>query len=342
MAAGSAQRVFQDAPAVRNRSPLIVGITGASSSGKTYSALRLATGIQKAVGGEIYGIDTEANRMLHYADYFKFRHVPFPPPHGPRDYIAAIDHCVSKGARIIVIDSMTHEHDGEGGVLDQIEQYLEEKAGADWSKRQALQMVAQVRPKQDRKALNRRIVQLGDVVFILCYRAEQKIKPLKRGEKNPVDGSREPIDLGWQPTTTSKLPYDMTARFLLTPGSEGVPTLLPPNPAEQQLIKAPRQFKDWFKAGEPLSEDMGERMARWAMGEKPANTSPPLPGGAPTTSTDPGPCPSAAAYDLCSEAAEFEQLEQRRSAYWKAMPPSSEKQSIKSARDAAAARLGIA
>ena len=111
-------RKFDDAPAVRKATPMLFGLIGPSGSGKTYSALRLATGMQRVSGGEIFMIDTEGNRGLHYADQFKYRHVPFHPPFSPLDYIAAIEHCVAQGATTIIVDSMSHEHTGQGGVLE--------------------------------------------------------------------------------------------------------------------------------------------------------------------------------------------------------------------------------
>jgi ABC-type oligopeptide transport system ATPase subunit len=105
------ERKFDDTPAVRRAVPLHLGLVGPSGSGKTYSALRLATGIQSIYGGDIFGIDSEANRMLHYADKFKFRHVPFAAPFDPLSYLAAVEHCVKKGAKTIIIDSASHLHE---------------------------------------------------------------------------------------------------------------------------------------------------------------------------------------------------------------------------------------
>jgi hypothetical protein len=330
VATGNSRRQFLDAPAVRSWSPLIVGITGAQSAGKTYSALRLATGIQRVIGGEIYFADTEAGRGLHYAEYFKFRHIPFEPPHGPEDYEALIDHVAGKvgaGRGVCLLDSMSHEHDGDGGVLEQIEDFLQEKCGDDWGKRQSMNFVAQVRPKRARKQLNRRIVALGrNLVFILCYRAEEKIKPRKKGDArgDGKERSNEPELLGWQPITTSKLPFDMTVRFLLTPGCDGVPLLMPPNPAERLLIKNPRQFREWFVEGEPLSEEMGERMARWAMGEK----------------VEPQSSPTAADYQNC-DGATYKRLEERRKKYWNSVPAEARPE-IEAAKKAAFDRLAAA
>src|SRR5262245_51755715 len=114
----SEPRRFEYTSAVRKAVPLLIGINSPSGGGKTFSALRLATGIQRVVGGDIAGIDTEANRMLHYTDKFKFNHVPFGPPFSPMDYLAVLEFVVSKGARTIVIDSGSHLHDGPGGILE--------------------------------------------------------------------------------------------------------------------------------------------------------------------------------------------------------------------------------
>jgi ABC-type sulfate/molybdate transport systems ATPase subunit len=44
-------RKFEFVPAVRASVPLLVGLYGPSGGGKTFSALRLATGIQEVTGG---------------------------------------------------------------------------------------------------------------------------------------------------------------------------------------------------------------------------------------------------------------------------------------------------
>ncbi len=53
---------FEDKPAVLEKVPLLVGLFDPSGRGKTYSALRLARGIQHVNGGEIFLVDTEAKR----------------------------------------------------------------------------------------------------------------------------------------------------------------------------------------------------------------------------------------------------------------------------------------
>src|SRR6185369_14815084 len=157
-----------------------VGLMGPSGGGKTYSALRLASGIQRVSGGEIFVIDTEARRALHYADVFSFRHVVFGAPFGPLDYLAAIKYCVDKGAGVIVIDSMSHEHEGPGGVLEMHESETKRLAAAWRMSIEKAQMAGWAKPKQDRRKLINGILQMP-VNVISCFRAKQKLK-IRRGE----------------------------------------------------------------------------------------------------------------------------------------------------------------
>lgn len=310
-------RTFHDAPAVRSQVPLLLGLVGASSSGKTFSALRLAAGMQRVIGGDVFFIDTEARRAAHYADRFRFRHVEFNPPFGPLDYLAAIEHCVSKGAKILVVDSMTHEHAGPGGVMDQSEAFLESKCGDDWKARERMQMLSFVKPKQQRKKLNAAIVQMG-INAIFCYRAQEKIKPVRGGE---------PLKLGWQPETTSPLHYDMTARFLLPPGSDGYPSFLPETDTEKLMVKLPDQFRELLKGKVQLSEDIGEQLARWAAGSA-----------APAGDAGPSIAVLLTGYESCGTQEAFAALESERSKLWPKIK-AGEKAKLKAASEAASKRL---
>ena len=88
-------RTFDYSPAAISTLPLLLGLGGPTGSGKTFSALRLATGMQRVTPGDIALIDTEARRATAYAKHFKFMHLDFAPPFGPLDYLDAIEHAVS-------------------------------------------------------------------------------------------------------------------------------------------------------------------------------------------------------------------------------------------------------
>lgn len=250
------ERIFVDAPAVRERVPLLVGLVGPSGSGKTFSALRLATGVQKVDGGEVFFIDTEARRALHYAQLFKFRHVEFNAPFGPLDYLVAIDHCVAQGAKVIVVDSMSHEHEGPGGVLEMHEQETARLVQQWRSTPDKVKFSAWIRPKAERRRLLNSIVQ-RNVHFIFCFRAKEKLKILP---------GKDPIHLGWQAIAGDEFIYEMTMALYLPPGGKGKPDLAPQEIGEKALLKIPVQFREMVTNRE-LDEALGTALARWAEGD---------------------------------------------------------------------------
>lgn len=254
-------RQFHDEPATPGRRPLLLGLVAPSGGGKTYSALRLATGITRLTGGDIFFIDTESNRALHYAEQFQFRHVPFTAPFGPLDYKAAIEHCMAKKPGCIIVDSMTHEHTGEGGILDQSEKQLDKWCGDDEGARKRNFQRSWIKPKSERRKLIDFIVHCGaETAFIFCFRAKESIDI---GDKDKFGNPRQK---GYQPETTSPLQYEMAGQFLLEPGSDGSPTLRSDRKEEAAMIKMPSQFRDWFKPGMQLTEEIGERFGRWMVG----------------------------------------------------------------------------
>ena len=146
-------RQFNVSPAKRQAVNLIIGLVGPSSSGKTYTALELASGIQSVSGGDIDFIDTEHGRGLFYADNFKFNHIPFSAPFASLDYLEAMTQSAKRGAKVIIVDSCSHEHDGEGGMVDYQDQELTRMAGTDYAKRERMQMLAWAKPKKARRTL---------------------------------------------------------------------------------------------------------------------------------------------------------------------------------------------
>ena len=247
-------RVFNAVPAVRESVPLLVGLTGPSGGGKTFSALRLATGIQTVTGGDIYCVDTEARRMLHYADQFKFRHVQFDAPFGSLDYLAAIRYCAGQGAKVIVVDSMSHEHEGPGGLLDfQAREF--ERMGS----RESVKMLAWQKPKAARQALLNGILQIP-ANFVFCFRAKEKIKMSNVGGKTQI------VPQGFMPIAGEEFVFEMTVNCLLLPHANGVPTWQSDEPGERMMMKLPEQFRDVFREPRPLDEDTGRQLATWAAG----------------------------------------------------------------------------
>jgi hypothetical protein len=260
---------FTISQAARGALPLFVGLAGCSGSGKTFSALRLATGIKSVVGGEIGVIDTEANRALHYTDQFKFLHLPFAPPFAPDDYWEAIQVCIKAGCKTVVIDSMSHEHEGPGGVLEMHEEEVKRIAAAWRCPLETAQFPAWAEPKAQRRRLVNNILQV-QVNLVVCFRAKRKVKMVKNDR-----GKNVPTDQGWMPIAGEEYFYELSAMGVLPPGSNGVPDWLTQDPGSETITKRPIQFQEILKPGAQLSEEMGAAMARWSSGAKTAPKSEP-------------------------------------------------------------------
>jgi len=102
--------------AERKQAKMRLGISGPSGSGKTYSALLLASGMAK--WNKIALIDTENGSGELYADLGNYNVITLTAPFSPLRYVEAIKACEDADMEVIIIDSATHEWDGEGGCLD--------------------------------------------------------------------------------------------------------------------------------------------------------------------------------------------------------------------------------
>ena len=101
--------------AVKSQAKLRLGLDGPAGSGKTFTALVAASAI--ANGGKIAVIDTERSSASLYADLFNFDVMCLDTFH-PQKYIDGIHEAEKAGYAVIVIDSLSHAWEGEGGVLD--------------------------------------------------------------------------------------------------------------------------------------------------------------------------------------------------------------------------------
>lgn len=110
---------FEVRPATRKSTRLLIGLYGESGSGKTKSALLLARGIA-GPSGKVVVIDTEAGRAEFFADEIPggYEAIPFASPFSPSRYVDAISTAENQGADVIIVDSASHEWEGQGGVLD--------------------------------------------------------------------------------------------------------------------------------------------------------------------------------------------------------------------------------
>lgn len=111
--------------ATRKKAKLRLALAGPSGSGKTLSALMIAGGMTDGDWSRVALIDTEHERARFYADRSEwdigeFLYQPLLAPYKSQKYI---DYATAGAAAVgedgvLIVDSLSHAWEGEGGVLE--------------------------------------------------------------------------------------------------------------------------------------------------------------------------------------------------------------------------------
>jgi len=102
--------------ASRKNAKIKMALQGPSGSGKTYGALLLAFGLCND-WSKIAVIDTENHSSELYAHLGNYQVLHVEAPFSPERYIEAIKICEQADIEVIIIDSISHEWEGIGGIL---------------------------------------------------------------------------------------------------------------------------------------------------------------------------------------------------------------------------------
>lgn len=234
---------FELKPAVKEAIPALIGLWGKSGSGKTYSALLLARGM---VGpkGKIAFIDTENGRAKFYAGVAGgWQHLDLQPPFTPEKYSAAFKFCEDQGAKVIVVDSMSHVWEGEGGVLDQ--------ADANTNKGLAKYKPGKTAHKRMTNKLTR-----SAIPVIFCIRAKDAVKQIGSGNDMKI------VSLGWQPIAEKNFVFEMTVDLHMV--GDGHYDL-------ETSKNVPEDLRSVIKPGGTVNEEMGRGIAAWAGSGQPVD-----------------------------------------------------------------------
>lgn len=226
----------------------LIGLYGKSGGGKTHSALLLARGI---VGpeGNIVLIDTENKRGHIFSDLVPggYKVLDMVPPFSPERYIEALEAC-SK-ADIVVIDSMTHEWSGEGGILD-----MQVAAFKNMGSKESCRMMSWIKPKMAHKKMVAQILRMP-MAIICCLRGEEKTHSVKdpKTNKNVVV-----TDEFCSPLFDSRFIFEMLINGEVMSDGNGEGGYLRLEKVTHRDLRTCLPAK-----GEQISIEHGEAMAKW-------------------------------------------------------------------------------
>lgn len=270
MNAPSPKRSFAGQRAVRGEDTLQIGLMGPPGGGKTWSALELAVGMQRVRGGEIVLIETEGKRSLKLADFFNFIRVPMEAPFNPLAFMEAILEWQATKPACIIVDSLSDEHEGTGGMLEMHDAIVEQsvqRARArndrrpDWEIAEAAGQSAWIKPKAERLKLILAMDRFT-VPIIYTFRAREKVKPMKNDK-----GKMAPTKVGYQPIAPIEIVHKLDLTCLLPPNARGVPVWKSSTATEDFFIKLPEYLIPYIREGKSIDADMGEGFAKWMKGD---------------------------------------------------------------------------
>jgi hypothetical protein len=117
--------VIEEAALVQGKAK--IAFVGPTGSGKTYTSLITA----HELGEKILIIDTENRTSSKYAKVlpFPYHMISLTPPYAIDKYIRALEFAAQKGYDVVIVDSLSHAWQGEGGALEEAEQKSKELQG---------------------------------------------------------------------------------------------------------------------------------------------------------------------------------------------------------------------
>lgn len=229
-------------PATREGVKPLIALYSESGCGKTFGALLLARGIA-GPGGKIGMIDTESGRGRYYADIIPggYHVGDLEEPFHPKAYIDAIISAEGAGLDVLIIDSMSHEWEGIGGVC--------EMAGDSETRTGKAGLHNWKGPKLEHQRLVQRLLRTK-LAVICCIRAKHKSRQTKddRGKTVIVK------DDFTSPVQAEDFIFEMTAHA----------EILPDHTIHLTKCSHPDLRMCFPENGkEPLSIKHGEAIARW-------------------------------------------------------------------------------
>jgi hypothetical protein len=216
--------------ATKSKAKLRLGLAGTSGSGKTYSALIMASGMTP--WNKVCIIDTENGSADLYSKLGEYNVITLTAPFSPEHYMEAIKVAEDADMEVIIIDSITHEWDGAGGIL-QIHEQMGGNSFTAWGK---------LTPRHN--AFIQAILQ-SPAHIITTVRRKQDYS------METVDGKTKVMKQGLKEITREGFEYELTLSFSL---------------AQNHLATASKDRTGLFmdKPEFVVSKETGKQLKKWA------------------------------------------------------------------------------
>jgi AAA domain len=222
-----------------------IAVTGPSGSGKTYSALAWAT--ELADGGKIAVIDTERDSAKLYADRFDFDTLSMSAPYHPDRLVEVLKAAEDEGYAVVVIDSLTHFYNGQGGLLEIVDLAGAKANGngfAGWKVATPIQQ----------RMVDTMLSFNGHIISTMRSKTEYTLEKDDRGRTAPRKVGMAPIQRdGIEYEFTLVVEMDTDHRTII--GKTRCEALADKVFASNKGTEAAGIFNNWLKSGDPVISD---------------------------------------------------------------------------------------
>ena len=224
----------------RQKSKLRMALTGVSGSGKTLGALYIGFGIT-GDWSKIALIDTEHQRGRLYAERSdlstgKFKYAVFEPPYSPQRY----KQLVADGAElvgpdgVVIIDSLSHGWNNEGGILELKDKIASEKGKNSYT--------AWNEAGQEQSKLINSIFAVN--CHTICTMRSKMEYVLEENER----GKMEPRQVGLAPIQRDETQYEFDTVLDI---------------ARSHIATASKDVTFLDRFGEIITPELGQRLKAW-------------------------------------------------------------------------------
>lgn len=217
-----------------------IALDGPTGAGKTWTALE--SGL--VLGKRIVMIDTERGSGALYSDHFDFDYYRFDPPYDPAKLVDVLKAAEAEGYEVVIVDSLSHFWEGEGGTLDIVDAAAGRAQGnsfAGW--------------KVGTPALRHLVDTIlgidAHVIVTMRSKMEYVLETNDRGKQVPRKVGMAPVmRAGIEFEFTLVGDMDLEHRMVISKSRCSVlaDQVIQPHRAREMA----ETFKSWLEAGEPL------------------------------------------------------------------------------------------
>lgn len=187
--------------AEKKKAKLRLALTGVSGAGKTYSALMMA----QQLGKRVAVIDSERGSASLYADRFEFDAQDL-TLHSVDMYRRAIKEAASAGYDVLVVDSLSHEWAGRGGVMETVDEKM---------KTERSKFAAWNGPSQQHNTLiDDLLMYPGHVIVTMRSKQEYVLEETERNGRK----TQAPRKVGMAPVQRDGVEYEFTVLLAIDKG----------------------------------------------------------------------------------------------------------------------------